>query len=98
MNNIKTPLRIMLTFASMAGFLGGWATLAHSRKPVQSTTPSTDGGQAVDALPPLAPLAPINISGAASNSGNGNLTIVAPPLQPQQRLRSRAPLFSSGGS
>jgi hypothetical protein len=92
MKNIKHSMHIMLTFASALAFLGGWATLAHSRKPVQAT--STISGQSVEALPALAPLTPINISGAASDNGSGNMTIIAPPLQ----SRSPRAVFSTGGS
>ncbi len=91
MNNIKSGLRIMLTFASMIGFLGGWATLAHSRKPVQNTPA---GDPVVEALPTLAPLTPINVSGTSSDNGNGSLTIIAPPV----RVRPSRSFFSSGGS
>jgi len=92
MKNIKHSLHILLTFASMLGFLGGWATLAHSRKPAQPTTAS---GQAVESLPALVPLAPVDLSGAASpDSGSGGMTIIAPPLS----ARSSRPVFSTGGS
>jgi hypothetical protein len=79
----------------MLGFLGGWATLAHSAKPKQTTVP-TFGGQAVEALPTLAPLAPINTTGAASSdSGGGLLTIIAPPAT--SRIQ-RQPIFTTSGS
>ena len=64
----------MLTVASLLGFLGGWATLAHARKPGQIVASQS---QAVDPLPPLDPIPDINIS---SNNTNGDgLTIVSPP-------------------
>jgi hypothetical protein len=93
MKNFKNILRILLTFASMLGFLGGWATLAHSRKPIQ---PVTAQPQALEPLAPLAPLPSIdgNPANSNTNSGNGLLSIFTPPAR---RSRSR-PLFTTSGS
>ena len=87
MKNFKNILRILLTFASMLGFLGGWATLAHSRKPIQPVTaqPQT--------LEPLAPLP--SIDGSPTNNNNGQLNIFTPPTR---RSRASRPLFTTSGS
>jgi hypothetical protein len=94
MKNLKNILRILLTSVSMLGFLGGWATLAHSRKPIQTTNaqPQT--------LAPLAPLAPLPAMGSIptkNNAGSGLLNIFTPSTAPSVRTRSR-PLFSTSGS
>ena len=48
MKPFKNSLHIFITFVSVLAFLGGWATLAHSRKPIQPTQ-----SQALEPLPPL---------------------------------------------
>ena len=73
MKNFKNILHIMLTVTSVLGFLGGWATLAHSIKPGQAVATQS---QAVDPLPPLDPIPDINI--AASGNSSSDLSIVAP--------------------
>ena len=74
MKNFKNILHIMLTVASILGFLGGWATLAHARKPGQIVASQS---QAVDPLPPLDAIPDINIS--SNNTNSDGLTIVSPP-------------------
>jgi hypothetical protein len=96
MKNLKNILRILLTSASLLGFLGGWATLAHSRKPIQSVANQPQ------ALEPLAPLAPLPAIGSLpantnSNTGNGLLNIFTPSTAPSVRTRSR-PMFTTSGS
>lgn len=98
MKNFKNTLHILLTFASLLGFLGGWATLAHSRKPIQTTNAQPQP----QALEPLAPLAPLPAVGSLpattnNNTGNGLLSIFTPSTAPSLRTRSR-PLFSTSGS
>jgi hypothetical protein len=87
MKNFKNSLHILLTFVSLLGFLGGWATLAHSRKPVQTVSDQPQ------ALAPLAPLPALdsNNSNAPSSSPLNIIT------QPTRRSRSRS-MFSTGGS
>ncbi len=92
MKPFKNFLHILLTFASLLGFLGGWATLAHAQKPAQHN--NTAPGAALDPLPPLAPMPGID-SAASSNNNQGWFTIA--PQQPSQ-LRSRQPVFTTGGS
>lgn len=93
MKNFKTSLHILLSAASLLGFLGGWATLAHSRKPIQPASGSSSA--ALEPLQPLAPLPAMNGSTAGSN--NGSLFTIAPQQQQPSRLRSR-PMFTTSGS
>jgi hypothetical protein len=92
MKNFKNILHLLLALASVFGFLGGWATLAHSGKPVQPV--STGGGQALDPLPALAPLPAMNLNAAADSSGGG-LNIIVPAQAPVRRSR---PMFTTSGS
>ena len=93
MKNFKNILHILLALASVFGFLGGWATLAHSGKPVQ---PASAGGQALEPLPALAPLPAMNINADTNNnSGGGGLNIIAPAQAP---VRSSRPMFTTSGS
>jgi hypothetical protein len=39
MKKFKNGLHVLITAASMLSFLGGWAILAHSPKPVQPLEP-----------------------------------------------------------
>lgn len=89
MKNFKNYLHILLTFASLLGFLGGWATLAHSGKPLQPDSKQSG------ALAPLPALEPIPAIGSSStNSNNGLLTI-----NPATRNSRRAsPFFTTSGS
>lgn len=91
MKNFRTSLHILLTFTSLLGFMGGWATLAHSRKPMQNT--ASDTGAA--ALEPLAPLPPLStIDNSASNNNSGFINIA-----PQSSgVRSRRSFFATSGS
>jgi hypothetical protein len=89
MKNFKNSLHILLAIASVFGFLGGWATLAHSGKPVQ---PVSYGGQTLDPLPALAPLPAMNLNATTDNSGGG-LNIIA--SAPSRRSR---PMFTTSGS
>ena len=89
MKNFKNMLHILLTIASVFGFLGGWATLAHSRKPIPTVSPS----QVTDPLPALAPLPAMNLGATTDNSSSGGLTIIAPSSG--RRARS---IFATSGS
>jgi len=93
MKNFKNILHILLTLASLFGFLGGWATLAHSGKPVQPV--STGGGQTLDPLPALAPLPEMNLNADTNNNSGGGLNIIAPAQAPVRRSR---PMFTTSGS
>ena len=75
MKNFKNILHYLLTLASLLGFLGGWATLAHSRKPAQTVSAQT---QVVEPLAPLDPIPDLGITTNANDNGNG-LNIIVPP-------------------
>ncbi len=92
MKNFKNILRIMLAVASALSFLGGWITLAHSRKPVQPTQAQP---HQVQELAPLAPLPPIN--GGSNNNNNGLFNLITPGNLPASRSRV-APMFRTSGS
>jgi hypothetical protein len=89
MKNFKNLLHILLTIASVFGFLGGWATLAHSRKPLQTVSNT----QVVEPLPALSPLPAMNLNPATDNSSNGGLTIIAPSAGRLSRS-----IFATSGS
>lgn len=92
MKNIKNILRIFITLASVLGFLGGWATLAHARKPVQNVSDQSQ------ILAPLAPLAPLpSLDSNDNQSSNNNPLNFFAPQQTAPRMRSRS-MFSTGGS
>jgi len=87
MKPFNTFLYVMIAGASVTGFLGGWAALAHSLKPVQPAQQQ----QQLQALQPLTPLPPI---GQASSNE-------LPPLQsfvPVRPSRGFSRGFMSGGS
>jgi hypothetical protein len=96
MKNFKNSLHILLTAASLLGFLGGWATLAHSRKPIQPV--QAQGGQTLDPLQPLAPIPAFNSAASATaGSSGGLLSLFTQSQAPVQRLRRR-PVFTTSGS
>jgi len=70
MKPFKTALRYWIALVSLIGFLGGWATLAHARKPIQNSASSSTSGNVL-AVPTLAPLQPLNLSGAGGNTASG---------------------------
>ena len=85
MKTAKTGFRIWFSMASVAGFLGGWALLAHSPKPAQpvQNSPLVE----VTPLPTLAPL-------ASPRGGSRGLQRL--PSFPQ--TRSSLPRMRTGGS
>jgi hypothetical protein len=59
MKPFKASLRVLIATSSVAGFLGGWALLAHSPKPAQaSQQPPAQVEQTQ--LPPLPPMPEFN--------------------------------------
>jgi len=79
----KGFLHFLITLVSTFAFLTGWATLAHSLKPVQPVKQ--------EALAPLDPLPPV---GMVSNSlSSDGLQI----FSPSPRVRSRS-MFVTRGS
>ncbi len=93
MKVFKTLLHIWFTLISLLSFLGGWAILAHSRKPIQ---PSAQQGNSAVNFAPLPTLAPIQ--GLGNNFGNpgaaSGLTILPSNPQPSTGFRS----LRTGGS
>lgn len=78
-------LRGLIAAGSFAGFVGGWALLAHSPKPGAANAPSA--AVAPMPWPTLEPPAPLNTGPTQLQPLN------LPPLQPQFQ-----PLFRTGGS
>jgi hypothetical protein len=89
MKNFKTSLHIFIAFVSMLGFLGGWATLAHSRKPIQ---PAQFQANVLEALPPLDPIPAFN--SVSSNNNGGFLG----SFMPSRRNNAMMPMFMTRGS
>jgi hypothetical protein len=83
----KTFLHVWITIVSLLSFLGGWAMLAHSRKPIQ---PSHSNVVDLAPLPTLAPIQAFGNTGANSN-GLGLLS-----SNPRPRIRSS--FLSTSGS
>jgi hypothetical protein len=71
----KGFLHFLITLVSAFAFLMGWATLAHSLKPVQPVKQ--------EALAPLDPLPPVGLVSAPSSSGG--LQVFSPSSQPRAR-------------
>ncbi len=68
MKPMKIFLRYWFAITSVLSFVAGWVVLAHSPKPVSSTSTSSSG------LAPLPTLAPLNLNGTAnSNNNNGGI-------------------------
>ena len=94
-------LRYWIGIASVISFLGGWVILAHSPKPVQ-TTSATSAVQST-ALPGLPPIQPYN---ATTSSGLTFFSTPVPtnppavniqPIQPIQPFQN-IPVLRTGGS
>ena len=85
-------LRFWITLATTGGFLAGWALLAHAPKPVQSSAGSASMSTAV---PTLAPLPPLDLSGGSTGS---NFQLPQCSVQPSPSFFSQAPMFRTGGS
>ena len=70
MKPFKSFLHVLITLASLIGFLSSWILLAHSRKPVQTVQ-----AQVLDPLPPLQPI-------QSFDSTSLGLQVIAPlPVQ-----------------
>jgi hypothetical protein len=79
----KGFLHFFITLVSMFAFLTGWATLAHSLKPMQPVQKQ--------ALAPLDPLPPVGMASVPSSSGGLQF------FSPSPRARSRS-MFVTRGS
>ncbi len=100
MKPVKLTLRIWIAVTSILSFLGGWALLSHSGKPVSIFGSSTDTGSAVNlnaALPPIPSLDQLvgNSTSSASSSGLG---IQQLPSQSSNGFSNFVPSFRSRGS
>ena len=89
MKSMKAILRIWITTVSLAGFMGGWALLAHAEKPAPIENKPSVSAQSP--LPTLQPLQPLN-----NNSFNNSSGLQQFNVQPQQR--SFFPRLRTGGS
>lgn len=103
MKIMKFALRFWIAVTSVVSFLVGWAMLAHSPKPVQAKALRLMPSLNVTALPTLAPLPPLGLSG--SPSGGAILvppvSVQQPPViiqQPPVSSFAQPPLLSTGGS
>ena len=99
MKPFKTALRYWIAIVSLIGFLGGWATLAHARKPIQNSA-NTSTSSNVLAVPTLAPLQPLSVNGNSGTTNNSsNNTIFNFQLSNQQpQAQSNFPVISTRGS
>jgi hypothetical protein len=88
----KKIIRFWIALTATGSFLSGWALLAHAPKPVQ---PAAATAPAVAQIPTLTPLAPLDLSGMASND---SLQSPQFSIQQQAPLFMQAPLFRTGGS
>lgn len=94
MKSFKTLLHILITSASVIGFLGGWASLAHALKPA-SKTPQTAGVEALAPLPDIPAMPAMGASPSNSTVTGGNLNIFIPAQSAAPRKRS---FFRTSGS
>jgi len=85
MKHLKVGLRIWIALCSLAGFLTGWAMLAHSPKPAPAAqTASLEQPVQLPALPPMP---------SFSQTGSNFQPL---PLQPQTSFAM--PRLRTGGS
>ncbi len=83
MKTLKRWLRVLIASSSIAGFLAGWAMLAHSGKPAQAAP--------MQPVPAIVAPAPLNLPGLSSGNGMGLQPLAPLPQQqliPQFRLRT----------
>ncbi len=84
MDKYQQKLRWMIVAGSTAGFIGGWALLAHAGKPVANTDVYVDDGSTAPTAPvtvqtaPLGQLPPIDFNAIEAGRGTANS---APPVQ-----------------
>lgn len=89
MKPLKTTLHIWIAIASTLSFLGGWAMLAHSPKPIQPGQAQTS----VVSITPLPTLPPIQFF----NNGFANSPIQN-SIAPNPLVSSGVPLMRTRGS
>ena len=96
----KALLRTIITLTSAFSFLGGWILLAHSLKPVSSTSSTqntTMPNVVVTPFPTLTPLQGLNDSQSQSLAQpiqQPSFSIIA---QPQAQVQTM-PMFTTSGS
>ncbi|MBI3738605.1 MAG: hypothetical protein HY258_06135 [Chloroflexi bacterium] len=88
MKLLKFGLRFWIALTSVFSFMVGWVMIAHSPKPVQSSSASSS----ISALPTLTPLQPLNFNSNSNNSQSSPFIVQSPSNIAQ------APIFKTGGS
>jgi hypothetical protein len=87
MKPFRKLLRVWIALASVASFLGGWAILAHSPKPVQSQ-PGTAQQTVLPDLPPIQAYGSnVNNNGLGFFSNNAPATTQFTGSMPRLRTR-----------
>lgn len=92
-------LRVWVALASLGAFIGGWAFLGHSGKPVSASSNSVQPGdsgaqtQQLAPLPTLVPLSSLN----NSSTGSSNNSLGLQPVQ-QPAFQFAQPRFRTRGS
>jgi hypothetical protein len=88
----KTVLHILISIASIFGFIGGWASIAHSNKPSHkpSQSKAVQAQEFLPALDPLPALQPIQ----SFNTVSSGLQSFTPSFRPL----NVNPVFITGGS
>ena len=87
MKTLKKFLRYWFAVASVLTFMGGWAMLAHSLKPVQPTQASNSSSTVLQNLPPIQ-------SYDGTSNSNSSLNLISPGIQ----SNSSFPMLRTGGS
>jgi hypothetical protein len=103
MKLFRKILRYWIGLASVVSFLGGWAILAHSPKPVQLQSAASIQPTALPGLPPIQAYGATTSNGltffsttAPTNPPASNIQPIQPiqPVQPSQNV----PLLTTRGS
>jgi hypothetical protein len=90
MKIFRKLLHYWFAFISVLSFLGGWAMLAHSLKPIQPLQTTTTSVN-VSSMPNLPPIQAFG-SNSTGNSNGLNFT------SPSQQQNSYFPVLRTGGS
>jgi hypothetical protein len=84
---LLNSLRVLIAAGSVGGFLGGWALLAHSGKPVAAQPPAAQVAPA--------PLRPQDLLNQAPSQSSKDDPLGLQPLQPLPPMQSLQPLPST---
>ncbi len=96
MDKFQRKLRLVIATGSAVGFLGGWALLAHSGKPVAAaSTPAVDTESTTITIPSSLP--PINFNALEAQGSSSSGSIQPLMTQPTFQTFSR-PRLRTGGS